>query len=149
MVTKPELEARLREALRAGDEVPKRTLRMALLAIKLAEVETGGELDSQQILDIFRKEARTRRESLAEAQRAGRQDLAEAAQAELAYLQEFLPSPLSESELTELASQAIEATGATSPDAMGLVMKELMPKIQDRADGRTVVEIVRRLLSDS
>jgi len=149
VVTKPELETRLHDAIRAGDELAKRTLRMVLAAWKLAEVDRGGPLDEGGALSLLQKEAKGRRETIADAERAGRQDLIQAAQAELAFLESFLPQPLTERELEDLVLQAIREVGASSPDQMGLVMKALIPTVQGRADGKALSQAVRNLLKTS
>ena len=146
MVTKEQLEARLTAAIKAGDAVEKRTLRMVLTEWKLAEVEQGGELDDEQALAVLQKEARSRREAIADAERAGRPEIVESTQAELDYLGKYLPKPLSQAELKELALQSIEDTGASDPAQMGLVMKDLMPKLEGRADGKDASNAVRSLL---
>ncbi len=147
MLTKESLQSDLKDAMRAGDDVRKRTLRMALAAIKLAEVERRGELDEGSLLAILQKEVKTRRESIEEAKRAGREDLIQALEAELAILHAYLPQPLTEDELRDLAQQAIQESGASDPKEMGKVMKVLMPRVQGRADGKTVSALVRELLA--
>lgn len=147
MVTKQTLEANLKEALRSGDEVRKRTLRMILSAVKLSEVERRGPLDEPGLLAVLQKEARTRQEAIAEAERARRPDLVEAAQAELRVVESYMPAPLSQEELEALARQVIAETGAATAADMGRVMKALMPKVQGRADGKAISDLVRRLLA--
>jgi uncharacterized protein YqeY len=149
MPTKPELEALLREAMRSGDALRKRTLRMILAGIKLAEVERRGPLDEPGLLAVLQKEARMRLEAIADAERAGRPDLVQDNRAELALIESFLPRGLSAEELEVLAKQAVAEAGATGPGDMGRVMKSLMPQVQGRADGKAVSELVRRLLSQS
>lgn len=147
MVTKVELETELRNAMRSGDEVRKRTLRMILAAAKLAEVDKRGELDEAGMQAVLQKEVKTRQEAIVDAEKARREDLAAAARAELVIVQAYLPAPLSPAELERMTREAIVATGAAGPQDMGKVMKEIMPKVQGRADGKTVNEIVRRLLN--
>ena len=149
MVTKEQLEAQLKTAIKAEDAVKKRTLRMMLTEWKLAEVEQGGELDDKQALAVLQKEAKSRREAIADAERAGRPGIVESTQAELDYLGKYLPEPLSQAELKELALQSIEDTGASDPAQMGLVMKDLMPKLEGRADGKDASITVRSLLGAS
>jgi hypothetical protein len=119
---------------------------MLLTAWKLAEVEKGGSLDDSSIVALFQREAKARRETIADAERAGRLEARQAAEAELAYLSTFLPKPFTESELRELASATIQQVGATGPSQVGIVMKTLMPTIQGRADGKTVSQVVQDLL---
>jgi uncharacterized protein YqeY len=147
MVTKTELETELRNAMRSGDEVRKRTLRMILAAAKLAEVDKRGELDEAGMQAVLQKEVKTRQEAISDAEKAHREDLAAAARAELVIVQAYLPAPLSPTELERMTREAIAATGAAGPQDMGKVMKEILPKVQGRADGKTVNEIVRRLLN--
>ena len=132
--------------MRAGEEVRKSTLRMVLSAIRLAEVEKGKPLDEPGILAVLHKEVKSRRESIADAQRANRPDLIEAAEAEIAILDDFLPKAMAADELESLARQAIAEVGAASPRDMGQVMKLLLPRLQGRVPGDQVSQVVRRLL---
>ena len=149
MPTKPELEAQLKEAIRSGDSVRKRTLRMILSAAKLVEVERRGPLDEPALLAVLQKEARMRQESIADAGRAGRADLVEDSRAELGLIESLLPRALPSDELEALAKKAIADVGAAAPGDMGRVMKALMPQVQGRADGKAVSELVRSLLSQA
>jgi len=146
MSTKTQLENDLKDAMRAGDELRKRTLRMALSAIKLAEVEKGTPLDEPAVLAILQKEIKTQREAIADAERAGRPDLTAEAAAQIRQLESYLPQPLTTAELETLARAAIDEVGAVSAREMGQVMKVLMPRIQGRAEGAQVSQIVRQLL---
>ncbi len=146
METKTKLKNALKEAMRAGDDIKKRTVRMALAAIKQAEVDRQTSLDEAAVLAILQKEIKTRRESLEEARQANRPDLVAAAEAEIAVVNAFLPQALSADELRALAEAAIAEAGASSPTDMGKVMKLLMPRIQARAPGDQVSQLVRQLL---
>jgi len=132
--------------MRQRDDLRKRTLRLALAAIKLAEVEKGGALDEGDLLGVIQKEIKARKETIESAQRAGREDLVATAEAEMAVLREFLPPPLDADALEKLTRETIAAVGAQSMRDMGKVMAALMPKVQGRADGKTVSAVVRRLL---
>ena len=146
MLTKETIENQLKEAMRNKDEVGKRTFRMILSAVKLAEVEKRGELDEPALLAVLQKEVKTRRESIADAEKAGRQDLAQSTKAELDLIATFLPAPLTPEELEGIIRDAIREGGAESPKEMGKVMKLVTPKIQGRADNREVSQMVRKLL---
>jgi hypothetical protein len=146
MVTKKQIEDLLKEAIRSGDDVRKRTYRMLLSAARLAEVEKIGELDDSELLAVLQKEVKSRRETIADAEQAGRPDLIDAANAEIAILEEFLPEPFSLEKLEVLAKEAIAEAGATSIREMGQVMKILMPRLQGRARGDQASQIVRKLL---
>ncbi len=146
MAVKSDLEAALRDAMRANDAVRKSTLRVALTAIKEAEVQKMSELDDPAVLAILQKEVKSRQEALAEAEKAGRQDLVENAKAEMKVLEGFLPKGLSEQELEAIVQAAITEVGASTPADMGKVMKAVLPKVQGRADGGQVSQLVRSKL---
>jgi uncharacterized protein YqeY len=148
MDTRQRLESDIKDAMRAKDELRKRTLRMALSSIRLAEIEKGEALDEQATLALLHKEIKSRQESIADAERAGRPDLIEESQAEITILESYLPVQFSEQELEALARQAIDQAGATSPREMGQVMKILMPLLQGRATGNDASQVVRRLLAE-
>jgi uncharacterized protein YqeY len=147
MNLKQKLEDDLRQAMRSGEDLIKRTLRLALSAVKLAEVDKRGELEDDAILSILQKEVKSRQETIEEAKQLDRQDLIEGAQAEIKILQAYLPQPLTDDELIALVEEVISETGASSPDQMGLVMKALMPRLQGRADGKTASDAVRQRLT--
>ena len=146
METKEKIYSAFKDAMKAGDDLKKTTLRLALAAIKNAEVEARGSVDDARVLAILHKQVKERREAIADAQKASRPDLVASAEAEIAVLQAYLPQPLGEEELEALVRAAIEETGAESMRQMGDVMKALMPRVQGRADGKQVSGIVRRLL---
>ena len=147
MTTKEQLESDLKDAMRAGDDLRKRTLRMLLSNVKLAEVEARRQLDEPELLGIIQKEVKTRTESVDEARQYQRDDLAEATQAEIEVLLTYLPEALTETELKQLAQEVIDQVEASAPGDMGRVMKELMPRVQGRADGKVASQIVRDLLN--
>lgn len=149
MTTKAQLESSLKDAMRSKDDLRKRTLRMVLTAIHLAEVDKGQPLDEQEIMAILQKEVKSRQEAVSEAQRAGRPELQVAAEEEIGVLQDFLPQPFSPEELEALAQQAVAEVGATSPHEMGQVMKVLVPRLQGRASGGEASQVVRKLLESS
>jgi len=149
MSLKSELENDLKQAMREHDELRKTTLRGALSAIKLAEVENKGPLEDADVLRILQKEVKSRRESIEDAQKAGRQDLISGAQQEMAILETFLPKGLSEQELEAIVAEAITEVGASSPADMGKVMSAVMPKVAGRAEGGQISQIVRRKLQSN
>jgi uncharacterized protein YqeY len=148
MDTQKQIEKDFKDALRAGDEQRKSTLRMVLSAIKLVEVDKGGSLEEGEVLVILQKEIKSRRESIADAEKAGRSDMISDLEAEISILEGYLPQALSQEEIEALAKEAIAIEGAASLQDMGKVMKVLMPKVQGRADGSLVSQTVRQLLSD-
>lgn len=148
MLTKETLQADLKSAIRSKDDVRKRTLRLALTNIKLVEVDRRDTLDEPTLFGILQKEVKTRQESIEEAKKANREDIIAAAKAEISVIQEYLPQPLTQEELEDLTNQVIQEIGATGPKSMGEVMKMLMPRVQGRADGVAVSNLVRDKLSD-
>lgn len=146
MTTKQELENALKDAMRASDDLGKRTLRQALSAIRLQEVEKGAPLDENGVMAILQKEIKSRHESIEDARKANRPDLEKASQDEIDYLQRYLPSPFTPEELEALARQVIAEVGASEPKQMGQVMKALTPRLQGRATGEQASQVVRKLL---
>ncbi len=146
MPTKQELESSLHDAMRSGDEVRKRTLRMALTNIKLAEVDRGGPLDDAALVSLLQKEIKSRQESILDAQKAGRNDLIQSSQDEIAVLETYLPKQLTDEELRAQVQAAIDETGAKMPGEMGKVMKVLVPRLQGRANSDRVSKMVREML---
>jgi hypothetical protein len=146
MSKKTELEAALKDAMRANDTLRKNTVRGVLAAIKEAEIVKHGELDDAAILGILQKELKSRQEALAEAEKAGRADLIENAKAESKIIEAYLPAGLSAAELEAIVTAAIKEAGATSQADMGKVMKVVLPQVQGRADGGRVSQLVRTKL---
>jgi len=146
MSKKSELEQALKEAMRANDAVRKSVLRVALTALKEAEVQKQAELDDAVVLGILQKELKSRHEALEEAEKAAREDLIKNAKAEIKVLEGFLPQALSPQELEAIVQAAIAEAGATSPADMGKVMKVVLPQVQGRADGGQVSQLVRTKL---
>lgn len=147
MSIKTTLENNLKQALRNSDDRSKRVIRMVLSAAKLIEIDKGAPLDDPGLMNVVQKEIKLRRESIADAQRAGRDDLVADAKAEIILLESYLPQALAPEELETLARQSIQEAGATSLREMGQVMKLLVPRLQGRATGEQANQVVRKLLS--
>lgn len=143
---KDQLEKGLKEAIRSGDDVRKRTYRMILSAIKLAEVEKIDNLSDSEINAVLQKEVKSRRETIADAEKLDRKDIIEDALAEIAVLEELLPEPMSMEDLERIVKDVINEVGATSMRDMGQVMKALTPRVQGRATGGQTSQVVRKLL---
>ena len=146
MTIKTQLNESMKDAMKSGDEVRKRTVRMALAAVKQAEVDKRIELDDTAVINLLQKEVKNRRESLEEAKKANRADLIEANEAEIKVLEAFLPKAMPAEELRVLVEAAIAETGAASPADMGKVMKVVMAKVAGRAPNDMVSAAVRELL---
>jgi hypothetical protein len=146
MTIKNQLNESMKDAMRSGDEIRKRTVRMALAAVKQVEVDKRVELDDAAVIGILQKEVKNRRESLEEAKKADRPDLIEANEAEIRVLEAFLPKSMPEEELRAIVQAAIMETGAASPADMGKVMKIVMGRVAGRAPNDRISTAVRELL---
>ncbi|MBI5342905.1 MAG: GatB/YqeY domain-containing protein [Deltaproteobacteria bacterium] len=147
MGLKEQLHKDMQKATKERNSLALSALRMALAEIKNKEIEARGELADDAILKTLASAVKRRRESIELFLKGNRPELAEKEQAEIVVLEAYLPKGLSEAEVEALVREAIAAVGAKAPSDMGRVMKELMPKVAGRADGKQVNEIVRRLLS--
>ncbi|MEA3326451.1 MAG: GatB/YqeY domain-containing protein [Chloroflexota bacterium] len=143
------LQMALTTAMKAQDKDTKRTLRLVLTEIKLAEVNEGGEIDDSRIFSILQKELKTREDSILEARTVNRIDLIIQAEKEIEILNQFLPKQMSQKELEQLAHDVIKEIGANSIKDMGTVMKNLMPKLKGRASGQDASRIVQNLLQNN
>lgn len=145
------LEEKLREdlkdAIRAGDTRRKSALRMVLTAVQLADVESPEPLSDEDIQVLIRKEVKQREEAVEMMREAGRDDLVAEEVTELEILRAYLPAQMTEDEIRALAQGVIDEIGAESRRDMGRVMGTIMPRVRGRADGSTVNQIVRELLS--
>lgn len=137
----------LKKALKSGDKIRVQTLRGLKSAIKYAEIEAGGELDEKGLGAVVVKQAKQRRDSMAEFEKGGRSDLVENEAAELAVLEKYLPAQLSETDIEAKAKVIIAELGVTDMKGMGQVMSRLMADLKGQADGKVVNQIVRQLLS--
>nr|WP_106397476.1 GatB/YqeY domain-containing protein [Actinocorallia populi] len=146
---KEKLEADLTAALKAHDEVRKRTLRMALAAVTNEEKsgKSVRELTDDEIVKVLMREAKKRREAAEAFDQGGRAEQAAAEREEGLVLDAYLPKPLSDDELADLVRAAIAESGAEGPRAMGAVMKVVNPKVAGRAEGGRVAAEVKRQLA--
>jgi uncharacterized protein YqeY len=146
MTIKIQLNESMKDAMKSGDEIRKRTVRMALASIKQAEVDKRIELDDVAVTNLLQKEVKNRREALEEAKKANRADLIEANEAEIKVLEAFLPKAMPAEELRALVQAAISESGAAGPGDMGKVMKVVMGKVAGRAPNDMVSATVREML---
>jgi len=146
MDIKTRLSDSVKDAMKSGDEVRKRTVRMVLAAVKQAEVDKQTTLDDLAVTGLIQKEIKNRREAIEEAKKANRADLIEDNEAEIKVLEVFLPKAMPAEELRALVQAAIAETGASAPNDMGKVMKIVMPKVAGRAPNDMISAIVKELL---
>lgn len=143
------LDADLKDAMRAKNELTTSVIRMLKSAIKYKEVEPGaaGPLDEAAITQVISSLIKQRRDSVQQFRDAKRDDLAEKEEKEIAILQNYLPAQLSPAELEAAVKAAVAESGAKSAKEMGLVMKALMPKVQGKAEGKAISEAVKAELA--
>ncbi|MQA79471.1 MAG: GatB/YqeY domain-containing protein [Streptosporangiales bacterium] len=146
---KDRLQQDLTDAMRARDDVRRRTIRMALTAVTTAEVagDSARRLSDEEVLALLATEAKRRRESADVYTQNGRDDLAEQERLELTVLENYLPSQLGDDELVAIVDEVIAETGASSPRQMGVVMKAVLGRVGKQADGGRVSAVVRDRLT--
>lgn len=146
-----ELKTRINEdvktAMRNKDKALLGTLRLITAAIKQREVDERVELDDSQVLAVLEKMVKQRKDSIAQYSKAGRDDLKEVEEAELAIITTYLPAQLSDAEIDALVDEAVSATGASEMKDMGKVMGMLKPKLAGRADMGAVSAKIKAKLS--
>ncbi len=137
----------MKGAMKARDSLKLSTLRLLVSEIKNREIDAKDELKDDEVLALIQKAVKQRQDSINQYEKGGRQDLADKEKAEMVILKAYLPEELSQEELLTIIDEAVSATGASSPKEMGKVMKEVMPKVRGRADGKEVNELVRKRLT--
>lgn len=139
----------LKEAMKNRDEIAVSAIRSLKSALRYAAIgqSVSGDLDGADAIAVVRKQVRQRQDSLESFRGAGRNDLADREQAEIAVLERFLPPPLSVGELELLVRTAIGETGATSRAQMGRIIALVQERAGGRADSREISRTVMRLLS--
>ena len=149
MTLRERLDADLKEAMRAKDQLRLDVVRAVKSAVKYREVEGDKAvvLDEPAILQVVGTEIKKRRDAAEQFRGAGREELAKKEEAELVILQGYLPAQLSPEELARKVDEAIARSGAKGPKDMGAVMKALMPEVQGKADGKAVSELVKQKLA--
>lgn len=151
MTLRERLSADLKDALRARDEVRLRSIRALSAALQTAEIarREGGTatLSDDDVLAVVQKQAKQRRESIAQFETAGRADLVATEQEELDVLEAYLPQQLSDEQIQAAVAEIVAATGASGPQAMGRVMGAAMARLRGQADGSRVQAAVKAALA--
>ncbi|MEM7116863.1 MAG: GatB/YqeY domain-containing protein [Chloroflexota bacterium] len=146
MSLKQRLQKDMVTAMKAGDKVKRDALRLMMAAIKQIEVDKRKTLDDAGVLDILTRQAKQRRESIDDYEKAGRPEQAAEEKAELEIIEAYLPQMMSEEEIRAIAAPIVAELGVTDARGMGKVMGRLMPQVKGKADGRLVNQVVRGLL---
>ena len=147
---KDKIQDDLKAAMIAKDELKLSTIRMLKSALQYYEIQKGGagyEATDEDVMDVIGKEIKKRKESIELYKQGNRPESAEKEQKEVDILSTYLPEQMSEEEVRALVKEAVEQTGATTPQDMGKVMGALMPKVKGKADGTLVSTLVREALN--
>ncbi|MDB9734409.1 GatB/YqeY domain-containing protein [Porticoccaceae bacterium] len=147
MSMKSQITDAMKDAMRAKDKPRLGAIRLMLSEVKRIEVDERIEIDDERLLAILDKMIKQRRDSITQFKAAGRDELAAIEIAEIAVIQDFLPTALNEEEINAMIAVAIAETGAESMRDMGKVMGILRPQIQGRADGGAVSGLVKVALN--
>ena len=137
----------LKNCMKEKNVVRKNVIQMVRAAILQVEKDKHITLEDEQIIDIIAKESKKRKDSLADYEKSGREDLINEIKEEIAILAEYLPKQLSIEEVETIVKAVISEVGATSMKDMGKVMKSAKEKIGPASDGKTINEVVKKLLS--
>lgn len=138
------IDADLKEALKAGAKDKLSTLRMLVAALKYKQIDKRRPLTEEEVMETVRSLIKQRKDSIEQFAKGGRQDLVEKETAEVVVLEAFLPAQLSREEVEAMVRDAISQTGAQGARDMGKVMKALVPMIAGRADGKLVSDLVKQ-----
>lgn len=145
------LEDRLRDdlktAMKQGDTTTRDTIRFTMSSLKNARIEKGESLDESDEITVLQRDAKRRQESIDQFRAGGRADLVAKEEAELAVVQRYLPTPLSDSEIDDLVRQAIAQTNASQPKDLGKVMPVLIQLAAGRADGKRLSNAAKNALT--
>lgn len=138
----PELQEKIKEAMKAKDKIRLDALRMLLSDAKKEQIDSGKELDEASFIQIVKRSVKKRKDSIEQFKAADRAELVEKEEAQLKVLEEFAPKQLSEEETAKIVDEAIAEVGASSKQEMGKVMKAVMAKHGSELDGKLVQQIV-------
>ncbi len=143
---KTKLSEAMKTAMKAGDKATTAYSRNLHAAVRKREIDDRVDLDDAGVIKIVQTLAKQRQDSIEQFRQGGRQDLVANEEAELKFLQGFLPAQMDEAEIRKIVEAAVAQSGAKSAKDMGAVMKILMPQVQGKADGKLVNQIVREKL---
>ncbi|MDX1549542.1 MAG: GatB/YqeY domain-containing protein [Lysobacter spongiicola] len=147
MSMKQRLNEDMKAAMKGGDKQSLGVIRLVNAAIKQREVDERIELDDTQVIAVLDKMVKQRRDSVAQYEAAGREDLAQVERDEIVVIERYLPAKLDEAEITAAIDAAIAETGASSPADMGKLMAVLKPKLAGQADMGLVSKLVKQRLA--
>lgn len=138
----------LKEAMKSKDSFKLGVIRMVKGAIQLEKINKKRDLNDEEVIDVISKQIKLRKDSINEFEKAGRNDLADTTKKEVEVLNEYMPEQLSSEEVNKIIDEAFAKVNPTSQKDMGLVMKEVTPKVKGKADMGEVSKIIKEKLSD-
>ena len=141
------LNADLKSAMKARDKAKLSVVRMLKAAVTNRQIKLGHDLNDQEALAVLTSELKQRKESLAEFQKAGRDDLVTPLQQEIKIVEHYLPPQMTEAEVSDLVNKTVASLNATSTKDFGKVMQTLMPQVKGKADGALVNRLVKAALT--
>ena len=147
MPLREQLNEDIKTAMKAREQDKLAALRLMLSAVKQREVDERITLDDAGVVSVVEKMIKQRRESIAQYEKAARQDLADKEKFEIGVIEAYLPQQLSQGEIDAIVAEAIAATGAKSAADMGKVMGVVKPKLAGRADMGKVSGLVKAKLA--
>ncbi|WP_283587651.1 GatB/YqeY domain-containing protein [Limosilactobacillus viscerum] len=136
-------------AMKSRDKETLATVRMLKAAVQNAQIEAGHDLTPDEEVAVMSREYKQRKESLAEFEKAGRQDLVDKTNNELKVVEQYLPKQLSADDVQKIVKETIDQVGASSMKDFGKVMGAVMPKVKGQADGKVVNQAVKDILSNN
>lgn len=146
MSLRDDIQKEIAVAMKAGDKLKLSAVRMLLSAVKYKEVDAKRPLTDEEVHQVVSTLVRQRLDSIEQFKQGRRPDLVEKEEAELAMLKAYLPPQLSAGELCEIVKTTAAGIGAVAMKDMGKLMKELMPKVKGKADGKLLSDIVKEVL---
>lgn len=141
------IDSDLATAMKEHEASRVSVLRMLKSSIKNEEIKLGHELSDEEIMAVLKREAKQRRDSIEQFEKADRDDLASTEKTELETIKSYLPEQLTDEELKKVVDEVISETGASSPAEMGVVIGAVIKQVGSRADGSAVARIVKERLN--
>lgn len=139
---KQKIDQDTKEALKKKDSLRLNVLRMLKSEIKYKEIEKGSELSDDEVISVLSSSVKRRKDSIQQFEKGERDDLVSREKAELELVLKYLPEQLTEEELSQIINQAIKELNASGPSDLGKVMRQIMPEVRGRADGKRVNQMV-------
>jgi len=146
MALKEKLDVDLKAAMKAGDQAKLSAIRLLKAAVMNAEIQKNKTFSDEDIFPLIQTAVKQRKDSFEQFTKGNRPELAAKEEAEIKFLEVYLPAQMGEAEVKQLVDKAIAETGAASAKDIGKVMGKLMPLVKGKADGGLVNRLVREVL---